>query len=74
MSLAVGGTNVTTAPLTGPVAVVVIGPGTFWNAGGGTVTVTVNVTDCISTESLAVQVTGPMPAARLSEGLVQVRV
>ena len=42
-SVAVGFTNVTTAPK-GPVASVVIGPGTFWNEGPGTVTVSVNWT------------------------------
>jgi len=42
-SVAVGLTNVTTAP-NGPVAWAAIGPGTFWNDGGGTVTVTWNET------------------------------
>jgi hypothetical protein len=44
-SVAVGLKNVTTAP-NGPVASVVIGAGTFWNDGGGTVTVTWNDTGC----------------------------
>ena len=60
-----GGTNVTTAP-NGPVAGVVIEAGTFWKLGGGTFTVTVNMTGTawLPAGSCAVHVTFVVPARK----------